>query len=53
MSSADYHLFSVYPDLFKQIQDEKVEIKYDEEKKEHTVELEFEQAEKFVPNKIY
>ena len=42
MSSADYHLFSVYPDLFKQIQDKKVEIKYDEEKEEHTVELEFE-----------
>jgi ubiquitin carboxyl-terminal hydrolase 34 len=54
MTSADFHLFEVFPKLKEQIMRNRDEIlHHDPEKDEHFAWVDFHDARKFVPNKIY
>jgi ubiquitin carboxyl-terminal hydrolase 34 len=54
MTSADNHLFEVFPKLREQIiQNKEAVVQYDAEKDEHLAMVNFDDARKFVPNSIY
>jgi len=54
MTSADTHLFQVFPKLRDQLIENRDQVlHYDQDKDEHFALVDFDAARKFVPNKIY